>query len=603
MRLTNVMMTNTTLMHINRNMRNLDRIVRTIETGKRIQRPSDDPIVASRALKFRTSVHENEQFQRNVDQGYAWMNVTESTFNNINRELLFEIRNLAVQGANGDNSYAEKQMIIQTMQALFDQIGHEMNATFGGNYLFSGFRTDEPPVFTADNQRDFIITQHFGLDDVSREMSFQRLVVDGGIGMLESVSELVHVLKLAYTGLSGPPVVPGFEVREFSIHDADAYQPPATNDDGIPVMHFIPETGELVLHRETASTFPREGVSVTYQKQGFRAGDINPAVYFTAREIVEATPIIPTGTNLVYNITQYFSRAASIGTDLVNGVEMLQFALVFDPYETTAPGLQPQLPPGATIDGNIVNIPAHLFETQRNISVTYAVENPPADPTNPVHIMADMRVQGVQLVRALNAQGVALPLDQVEFNRSFDMHNQGIEYEFSTNTRIAVNSLAKNVLTDKMFADFRRFFEFSNAMQVSSRSDLEQHFTAYGEAQTPPWTAEKIEENVNAQLIREGSMATYALHRQFDNMLFLIDRHLDNSTREQTMLGARMVRMELVQNRLEEDEVTYTLLTSDNEDTDLVHATILRFSAEALFMASLRANSGVVQMSLANFLR
>jgi flagellar hook-associated protein 3 FlgL len=86
-------------------------------------------------------------------------------------------------------------------------------------------------------------------------------------------------------------------------------------------------------------------------------------------------------------------------------------------------------------------------------------------------------------------------------------------------------------------------------------------------------------------------------------MLFLIDKHADNSTREQTLLGARMVRMELVQNRLDDDEVAYMKLTSDNEDTDLIRATILRFSAEALFMASLRANSGVIQMSLANFLR
>jgi flagellin-like hook-associated protein FlgL len=47
-------------MHINRNMRSLDRIIRQIETGKRIQRPSDGPIIASRALMFRTSLHENE---------------------------------------------------------------------------------------------------------------------------------------------------------------------------------------------------------------------------------------------------------------------------------------------------------------------------------------------------------------------------------------------------------------------------------------------------------------------------------------------------------------------------------------------------------------
>jgi flagellar hook-associated protein 3 FlgL len=86
-------------------------------------------------------------------------------------------------------------------------------------------------------------------------------------------------------------------------------------------------------------------------------------------------------------------------------------------------------------------------------------------------------------------------------------------------------------------------------------------------------------------------------------MLYLIDRHADNSTREQTLLGSRMVRLDLIRNRLEQDEVTYNQLTSDNEDTDMFRAMIIRFSAEAAFQASLRANSGIMQMSLADFIR
>ncbi|MDR0272958.1 MAG: flagellar hook-associated protein FlgL, partial [Clostridiales bacterium] len=105
MRLTNVMITNTTLMHINRNMRSLDSIIRQIETGKKIQRPSDNPIIAARALIFRTSVNENAQYQRNVEQGMSWMQVTESTVNNINDQLLKELRTLAVQGASGHNTF------------------------------------------------------------------------------------------------------------------------------------------------------------------------------------------------------------------------------------------------------------------------------------------------------------------------------------------------------------------------------------------------------------------------------------------------------------------------------------------------------------------
>ena len=86
-------------------------------------------------------------------------------------------------------------------------------------------------------------------------------------------------------------------------------------------------------------------------------------------------------------------------------------------------------------------------------------------------------------------------------------------------------------------------------------------------------------------------------------MIDLLERHVTANTREHTLLGARMVRMELLQNRLEADEVTLNDLTSSNEDTDMIRAIILRASAEAAFQASLMANSGIVQMSLANFIR
>ncbi|MCL2198993.1 MAG: hypothetical protein FWB80_08735 [Defluviitaleaceae bacterium] len=615
MRLTNVMMTNTTLMHINRNMRRLNGIIRQIETGTRIQRPSDDPIIASRALMFRTSVHENMQFQRNVDQGIAWMNVTESTFSNINQELLFEMRNLAAQGANGDNNLENMQSIIRQMNSLFNQLGHEMNQTFGGNYLFSGFRTDEPPIFIADNNRSFVITQHFGLADISREMSFQRLVVPNRLGIYEPVSHHINVLKLAYTGLDAVPVVPGFEVRTVSINDPIAYTPDAQTAGGVPILHFIHETGELVMHRDTASNFPREGISVTYRKTGFRQGDINPSVYFTGREIITTdTSHIPPGSTLIYNVTMYFSRHAADGPPSAG---MHSFTLPADLRPYTAGSnppsinslpeeLRASLPPGARIDyvgGDfIVRIPDQFFATNNNVSVTFPIQRTPANVVTTTagvstHIMEDKRLQGVELVRAVNVDGIPLPLNQVELNISLDMHNQGIEYEFASRTRIQVNSLAKDVLTDKMFADFRRFFEFADALKISSESELRQHFQRLG------YTEAAIDEAVNTQLIKEGSMATYALHNQFNNMLFLIDRHSDNSMREQTRLGARMVRMELVQNRLEEDEIAYTQLKSDNEDTDLLRALIMRFSAEAIFMASLQANSGVIQMSLANFLR
>jgi flagellin-like hook-associated protein FlgL len=619
------MITNTTLMHIQRNMRNLGDVLRTIESTKRVSTGSDDPLIASRALKFRTNVHENGQFQRNVQGGLAWMNVTEASFTNINAELMAVIRTNAVAGATMTHDISQMQTIITSMYSLFEEIGATINNRFSGQYVFSGFRTDEPPVFTAANQRDFIITQHFSLSDIERGQAIQRLPDDQIAGLfVPTVTENVHVLKLAYANLNtdltlaadDPPTaisaftnnfhIPGFQVRQVSVEHPDAYTPDQFAVGTTRLVHLIQETGELVFHPNTAQNLPPEGISVTYRKSGFAQGDINPAVYFDSREIIN--PQVPVNdppvTEWVFQATQNFNRQAGNVAD-IGGVQGRQFPLFYDadldflPGAGGPPGLLPNLPPGAQIstDGMTVFIPNTIFDTQRDVSITFSTTV--TDATQARALMEDTRFQGMTLVRAQDANGIGIPLDRASGDRSFDMNNQEMRFEFSSNTHVRVNSLAKDVLTAQMFADFRRMMEFSNSIHLNTEAELRRVF------ENPPFNyqGEQLQRAISDQQTDEESRVKTALHVMFNNMLLNIDRHLAHSTREQTLLGTRMVRLGLVQDRLESDEVTLTALKSANEDTEMFMATALRATAEAAFMASLHANTGIVQMSLAQFIR
>ena len=62
MRITNKMMTNNMLYNINSNKSSLSSLEEQYSTGLAIQRPSDDPIVAVRALKLRTNLSELNQY-------------------------------------------------------------------------------------------------------------------------------------------------------------------------------------------------------------------------------------------------------------------------------------------------------------------------------------------------------------------------------------------------------------------------------------------------------------------------------------------------------------------------------------------------------------
>jgi len=61
MRITNKMMTNNMMSNINKNKNLLSKLDEQYSTGKKIQRPPEDPIIAVRALKLRTNLSELNQ--------------------------------------------------------------------------------------------------------------------------------------------------------------------------------------------------------------------------------------------------------------------------------------------------------------------------------------------------------------------------------------------------------------------------------------------------------------------------------------------------------------------------------------------------------------
>ena len=64
MRITNKMMTNNMLHNININKNNMTTLENKYASGLEIQKPSDDPIIAVRALKLRTNLSELNQYYK-----------------------------------------------------------------------------------------------------------------------------------------------------------------------------------------------------------------------------------------------------------------------------------------------------------------------------------------------------------------------------------------------------------------------------------------------------------------------------------------------------------------------------------------------------------
>ena len=79
MRVTNKMMTDNFLRNLQTNLKRLDKIDNQLSTGKSIRFPSDDPLRAANSLKYRTDLQKISQYKKNIDDGLALLQNTETT--------------------------------------------------------------------------------------------------------------------------------------------------------------------------------------------------------------------------------------------------------------------------------------------------------------------------------------------------------------------------------------------------------------------------------------------------------------------------------------------------------------------------------------------
>jgi flagellar hook-associated protein 3 FlgL len=123
-----------------------------VASGKEITRPSDDPFDASRAMALRQTLAATKQYQRNAQDAVGWQEATEQALDQIT-EAVHRARELVVQGSTGSTDATSRESIATELDQLIAAIKQNANATYRGNYFFSGSATDTPPYDTglADN--------------------------------------------------------------------------------------------------------------------------------------------------------------------------------------------------------------------------------------------------------------------------------------------------------------------------------------------------------------------------------------------------------------------------------------------------------------------
>jgi flagellar hook-associated protein 3 FlgL len=137
----------------------MDKYQTQLASGKKITKPSDDPVVAVRAMDYQSSLNEIDQFKKNASDAQSWMQTTDDSLSEVT-QVLQRVRELTVQGLNGSNDATSRDSIAQEINQLKEHLGEIANTDMGGKYIFAGTDTQTPPyrVNPATSQKEFMNT-------------------------------------------------------------------------------------------------------------------------------------------------------------------------------------------------------------------------------------------------------------------------------------------------------------------------------------------------------------------------------------------------------------------------------------------------------------
>ncbi len=208
MRITNNMLINNMVNYIGNNLTRMSRYQSQLATGKKIQVPSDDPVVAARALKLRTDVAEIDQYKRNVKDAQSWMDMTEDALAKIG-DVLQNVRELTVDGGNGTKTPEDTQKISVEVKQLREQLIQIGNSTYAGRYIFSGFQTDKPLLdkdtgeflIDVDTTVENIVYEIGVGDDININVAGGDLFGSGGDAVSGTTGKLISDFNALITAL------------------------------------------------------------------------------------------------------------------------------------------------------------------------------------------------------------------------------------------------------------------------------------------------------------------------------------------------------------------------------------------------------------------
>ncbi|RKX29630.1 MAG: flagellar hook-associated protein 3 [Candidatus Zixiibacteriota bacterium] len=150
MRITNGMIANRVVFNMQRSISRFMSMETKMSSGRKLNKPSDDPVGIQRDLNYRTELSKNEQYTSSIHRAQTWMQTYDTALCDL-KDLVSGAKELAVAMANGNYDATTRQGAAEEVSSIFDRLIQLGNGELEGRYIFSGHCTNTKPLSASAN--------------------------------------------------------------------------------------------------------------------------------------------------------------------------------------------------------------------------------------------------------------------------------------------------------------------------------------------------------------------------------------------------------------------------------------------------------------------
>lgn len=569
MRMTNKIMRNNSAYNINQNKILQDKLTNQMTTQSKITRPSDDPVVAIRALRLRSNVTAVTQYnEKNADDARQWLTLTADAMVTVDK-VLNDLYNQATTSSSKYETADDLKILLTQMKQTAAEFYSCANVDYAGRYVFSGYRTDLPVTFTAEDIKDmevhpvsFNIDESYGFADISKvtytdysevedrtnnntdtETSYEQSVKNSTLYRFRISYNDLDSLGMETKDENGNTVSAGRKLT-FTMPDGTKVTATATKADGTVDKDA---DGKPVI---TTTAVDKDGNAVA-------AADVPEVKEFSNRE--EAYKAIADG----------FSGIAYVPAsgELVFSKDFYETNFNEAAFNKSSTGFQVNYDKSTWKNGDIN--PVHYFKCTETRNMAAPDEKP------------DLRKTAYNTQRE-------------------EGRNQDIYYDVGYNQQIQVNTRADEVFTHDVQRDMDDFEYYHRQLEEIEKlqANLEKERKECAE-DSPQY------EDLTKRIEGAKKAWTYIrdnIHTKFENQITKCKKYMDEARVAMTDNATRGSRLELISTRLTNQQATFKELQQDNEGIDITEVAVELTSADLTYNAALMATGKIMQTNLMNYI-